>query len=138
MRGVDLESFNNKLKALCAENDIEYVDHYDSFILASGEMAEMYFFKDRIHLNRSGTRKFLSNIDNVFKVLGVANSVSRYQQTFSSNKRFQGFRPIAVPRQRNSPRMSTKYCHICSLNNHNTAECWFNGRNTRQQPRFSR
>ena len=137
-RGVDLESFNNKLKAVCAENDIEYVDHYDSFILASGEMAEMYFFKDRIHLNRSGTRKFLSNIDNVFKILGVANSVSRYQQTFSSNKRFQGFRPIAVPRQRNNPRMSTKYCHICSLNNHNTAECWFNGRNTRQQSRFSR
>lgn len=137
-QGVDLEPFNNKLKALCAENDIEYVDHFDSFLLASGEMAEMYFFRDRTHLNRSGTRKFLTNIDNVFKVLGVANSASRSKRTFSSNKRIQGFRHMAVPRQRYSPRMSSKYCHICSLNNHNTAECWFNGRNTRQQPRFSR
>ena len=30
-RSVDLEPLNNKLKALYAENDIEYVDHYDSF-----------------------------------------------------------------------------------------------------------
>ena len=109
-QSVNLEPFNDKLKALCAENDIEYVDHFASFLLASGEIAEMYFLRDRTHLNRSGTTKFLSNIDNVFKVLGMANSVSRSQQCFPRNKQFYGFRNVVGPRQRNGLRTSAKYC----------------------------
>ena len=137
-QSVDFEPFNDKLKALCAENDIEYVDHFASFLLASGEMAEMYFLRDRTHLNGSGTTKFLSNIDKVFKVLGMANSVSRCQQSFPRNKQSQGFRNVVGLRQRNGLRTSSKNYHICSLSNHNTAECWFNDRNARQQRRFSR
>lgn len=137
-QSIDLEPFNVKLKALCAENDIEYIDHFESFLLASGEMAEMYFFRDRTHLNRSGTTKFLSNIDSTFKVLRGTNSSSQSQQTFPRNKRFQGFSGVSRPRQRYGLHASAKYCHICSLNNHDTVECWFNGRNTGQQRRFPR
>ena len=65
---VDLEPYTNKLKALCAENDLEYINHFDGFLLASGEIPETYFDSDKTHLNMSGTRKFLRNIDSVCNV----------------------------------------------------------------------
>ena len=65
---VDLEPYNDKLKGLCDENNLEYIDHFDGFLLATGEIPETYFHNDKTHLNISGTRKFLLNIDAVCKV----------------------------------------------------------------------
>ena len=65
---VDLETYNDQLKSLCDENDIEFIDHYQNFLLASGEIRASYFWKDKIHLNQHGTRKFLTNTDKVGKV----------------------------------------------------------------------
>ena len=65
---VDLGTYNDQLKSLCDENDIEFIDHYQNFLLASGEIRASYFWKDKIHLNQHGTRKFLTNTDKVCKV----------------------------------------------------------------------
>ena len=61
---VDLEPY----KSLCDENDLEYIDHIDVFLLATGEIPETYFHNDKTHLNMSGTRKFLLNIYAMCKV----------------------------------------------------------------------
>ena len=37
-KSVDLKPYNDILKKICDENDIELIDNYDSFLLASGEM----------------------------------------------------------------------------------------------------
>ena len=37
---ADLESYNEQLKALCDENDIDFINHYDDFLLASGELPD--------------------------------------------------------------------------------------------------
>ena len=37
---ADLESYNEQLKALCGENDIDFINHYDDFLLASGELPD--------------------------------------------------------------------------------------------------
>ena len=74
---VDIEPYNDKLKSWCDENDVEYIDQKsDSFSLATGEIAETFFNSDKTHLNASGTRKFLANIDTVCKVTKLANLVT--------------------------------------------------------------
>ena len=57
---VDMEPYNDKLKSLCDENDLEYIDHFDSFSLATGEIA----LNDKTHLMHH-----LANIDTVCKVV---------------------------------------------------------------------
>ena len=65
---ANLEPFNEQLKSLCEENDIEFINNFDNFMYASGELPKTYFKKDKIHLNYNGTMKLLSNIDNSIKV----------------------------------------------------------------------
>ena len=67
-----MEPYNDKHKSLCDENDLEYIDHFDSFSLATDEIAETYFYNNTTRLNASGTRKFLANIPTVCKVAKLA------------------------------------------------------------------
>ena len=89
---VDIEPYNDKLKSLCDEIDLEFIDHFDSFSLATGEIAETYFYSDKTHLNASGTRKFLANIDTVCKVAKLANLLNNNAQISPPKKYFQSSR----------------------------------------------
>ena len=129
---VDLVPYNKLLQSLCADNAVEFVDNYNSFLLASGEIADTYFCKDKVHINTEGTRSLLCNIDKLHRVtrqyttLEQHNLSQGYRQGFRRNTR--GF---TSRRYQSSPnyRSSHKYCHICSRNGgHSTQECWFNGR----------
>ena len=130
--------YNDKLKSLCDENDLEFIDHFDSFSLATGEIAETYFYSDKTHLNVSGTRKFLANIDTVCKVAKLANLLNNNAQVIPPKKYFQSSRRGTRPPPRRENRSSPRYCHICTMNNHATIECWFNGRNTGMQGKYNR
>ena len=122
-----------------AEKDIDYIDHYNSFLLASGDIADSYFHRDMVHPNYSGIRKMLKNIDAVH---GITNSHT-------------GSRPY-VPARRTSTylkrsgfssafctngidyRNRAKYGHICLIRGHDTHDCWFNDRCASQTGRMSR
>ena len=41
---VDLKPYNQTIQDICSENDIEFIDNYESFLLASGEMPDSYFY----------------------------------------------------------------------------------------------
>ncbi|MCG8048029.1 MAG: SGNH/GDSL hydrolase family protein, partial [Candidatus Thiodiazotropha endolucinida] len=125
-KDVDLEPYNEKLRTICEDNDIDFIDHYNGFLLATGEMPETHFYKDKIHLNSFGTRKFLSNVDKVCK---IAKSLSFAGQRTSGSTIFHNSRRSSVPAamRYRSPR---KYCHICAVNGHSTDECWYNGRSS--------
>ena len=116
-----------KLRSLFEENDIEFVNHYDGFLLASGEMPDLYFLRDNVHFNAFGTRKLLYNIDKLHKITkpisySVQTSSSRgFRQTARGNNTHSKFRGHCHP---------LNYCHICSRNGHSTQECWFKGRNS--------
>ena len=56
---------------MCATKDVEFIEHYNAFLLASGHMADSYYHKDKLHLNSFGTRKLLKNIDAMYKVTNV-------------------------------------------------------------------
>ena len=43
---VDLQSYNETLKSLCADNAVELVENYDSFLLANGQLVDSYYLKD--------------------------------------------------------------------------------------------
>ena len=123
-KGIDLEPYNEKLKSLCEENNIDFVDNFDSFFLASGELPTTYYRYDKIHLNVNGTKKLLSNIDNVYKILGPASQ--RKITAPSRLSQLTGNR--SGPRSASGPRSFPKFCHICNVRSHGTQECWFNGR----------
>ena len=65
---VDLKPFNQILKSICEDNNLQFIDNNDTFLLASGAMPESYFDNDKVHLNVSGTRKLLANINAVHRV----------------------------------------------------------------------
>ena len=62
---VDLSPYDDRLKSLCDAYEVEYVDNFKSFLLASGEIPDSYFLSDNVHLNSFGLRKLLSNINRV-------------------------------------------------------------------------
>ena len=121
---VDLAPYNRQLKLLCDENHVDFIDHYDSFLLASGELPTSYYHRDKVHLNVGGTRKLLHNIDRLCKVAG--STVSSEAESRGRGPRSRGPRNVA-PTDRRSQR-SPKFCHICSMSNHNTCDCYFNSR----------
>ena len=45
---VDLSAYNNKLRQLCDAFDTEIVENYQNFLLASGELPESYYSRDKI------------------------------------------------------------------------------------------
>ena len=67
-KSVDLKPYNDILKTICNQNDIEFIDNYDSFLLASCEMLSTFFDHDKLDLNNQGTRRLLSCINKVITV----------------------------------------------------------------------
>lgn len=122
---VDLDPYNKRLKALCQDKNIEFVDHYNGFLLASGDVADSYFQRDKVHLNSHGVRKLLQNLDTVQKVTEYgaktdnAGPIKRNQY----NRQQPGSQPKG-----NGIQASPNYCHICRRRGHSTERCWYNGR----------
>ena len=123
-RGIDLEPYNEQLKSLCDENNIDFVNHFDSF-LESGKLQHSYYRHDKVHLNVNGIGKLLSNVNNVYKV-----TQSTPKRRFLSYRgRSQHIGKWSGPPSNRGPRPFPQYCHICCIRGHSTQECWFNSRN---------
>ncbi|MCG8077802.1 MAG: SGNH/GDSL hydrolase family protein, partial [Candidatus Thiodiazotropha taylori] len=129
---VDLEPFNETLKSLCADNAVEFVDNYDSFLLATGEQADSYYTSDKTHINMAGTRKLLRSINEIHQIIATQRTGDQRKNRsgFNRNHNYVGYKPNHT-NNRNS-RRSPKYCHICRRGgSHCTDECWYNGRHER-------
>ena len=59
------------LKILCETHEIDLIEHYNGFLLASGDMADSYFYNDKTHANSCGTRKLLRIIDTVHRITTI-------------------------------------------------------------------
>ena len=121
----DIEPYNEELRSLCADNAVEFVDNFKSFLLANGELPNTVFYNDKVHINAVGTRMLLANINGLHQIVRTsaprAQHIFRYHNGSRTQNRKQGFQPY-------SP--TGRYCHICSRNGgHSTQECWFNARN---------
>ena len=67
--GHDMKPFNLAIKQLCNDYDVEFIDHHDSFIMASGKIPKSLFCADKVNLRPLGTASLVSNIDSVCKIL---------------------------------------------------------------------
>ena len=74
-------------------------------LLKEAASAASYFWKDKIHLNQHGTRKFLTNIDKVCK---VKRSAVLDQKTVQVGRMRQGSRCGIGPPARRGPRSMSK------------------------------
>ena len=123
-KSADLEPYNDTLKSLCAENNTEFIDHYQNFLLASGEIPASYFWTGKLHLNQHGIRKLITDIDRTCKIkrVHVPN-----QNRYRSNRPMMGSRRVvAPPAYRGRQQMS----RLCWTNSHTTQQCWYNGRSS--------
>ena len=109
---VNLDPYNKGLKTLCATKDIEFIDHYNGFLLAPGDTADSYLYKDKLHPNSFGTKKLLKNSVAVYQVTnGGTNSKAP-----GPVKGFTFVWRSGFPAKGSGP----KYCHICSMKGHST------------------
>ena len=87
--GEDIESFREHYKSLIDTfNDgnkyivvsglltrdsvyLEPNNNYDSFLLATGELVDSYYFKDKVHINMTSMIKLLENINKFRKVCNM-------------------------------------------------------------------
>ena len=72
------------LKKICDENDIEFIDNYDSFLLASGEMPSSFYHHDKLHLNVHGTKRLLLSMNKVITVTKNSPRQSSSQRSYSA------------------------------------------------------
>ena len=147
---VDLNPFDACLKTLCETKHVEFVDHYNGFLLASNDIADSYYHKDKLHPNAFGTRKLLRNLDVVHRVTnpnagtqpagparrtgslaGRAGCIPRgrgYQNGQYRNGPYNGpnhnGQYLNGPNQNGPNQNGPKYCHICSMRGHRTQDCW--------------
>ena len=75
----------------------------------------------KIHLNHGGIRKFFQNIEKHCKVMGP---------TVSSRAESPIHRRRSMSVAGTGYHFSSRYCHICSMRNHSTHDCWFNVRHS--------
>ena len=121
---ANLEPYNEVLRSVCDDNEVEFVENYKSFLLATGELPLAFFHKDKLHINIAGTRKLLANIDKLHRVTRAPAAPSQQHYKYQKRSGYQAF-----PNTK-SHHPAAKFCHICSrTGNHNTQECWYNGRN---------
>ena len=116
---VNLDPYNKGLKTLCATKDVGFIDHYNGFLLASGDMADSYFHNDELHPNSFGTKKLLKNIDAVHQVTNEGTNF----KTPGPRKGFTFVRRSGFPAKGRGYQSGPKYCHICSMKGHSTQDC---------------
>ena len=61
-KGANIEPYNEQLKSLCEENDIEFYNNFDKNK------------RDKFHLNYNGTKKLLSNTDKINEKEAISNA----------------------------------------------------------------
>ena len=125
---VNLGPFNDRLKTLCESYEIEYVDNFTSFLLASGEIPDSYFQKDKVHLNNFGLRRLLSNIDSAHSIMSkrpVPSAERQYNARQSGFRRPRSGHGYGRGSRGRQPVLS--FCQNCSRNGHETHECRANG-----------
>ena len=149
-KGVDISPYNDRLKLLCEAYEMEYVDNYKGFLMASGEIPGSYFQRDKTHLNSFGLRKLLSDLNRVHHITrphqesAPRNNINDQRPGISPRSHYRngphsGYRHGAGGRTyRHGNHFTSKFCHICSIDGHETRECWFNGRNNGWSERNNR
>ena len=68
-KGYDIKAFNFKIKKLCQEHDVEFVDHHDSFVMGSGEVPRSLFYGDKISIRPAGTATLVCNLESKCRIL---------------------------------------------------------------------
>ena len=80
------------LKSMCADNIVELFYNYDSFLLATGELVVSYYSKDKVHINMTGTRKLLENINKVHKICNMQRAHRQHTDHYNFRQRQTTFR----------------------------------------------
>ena len=136
---VDLNPFNDRLKTICEAYEVEYIENFKSFLLASGEIPASYYQSVKVHLNNFWLRRLLSNVDRVHAIMCKSPAKSNDRQIYSPQSGF--CRPNAAHGYARGKQFVQKVCHNCSRDGQETRECRANrvrqfGRGRQHVPKF--
>ena len=99
---ANLDPYNERLRNLYEDQNIDFVDSYNSFLLASGDLADSVFHRDGVHPNSFGIKQMLKNIDVYHRVTAPGTT----------------FKPYGSVRRRNSYQTQSYNFHFCNLDIH--------------------
>ena len=90
--GTDMKQFNDILKDISNQNEAQFINNHNSFIMASGELPFDFFHADQVNLKFSGTRKLVHNIHDSCPILPQVNRYRNAQA--ASNGKMQRLRHL--------------------------------------------
>ena len=104
---TDVEMYDNALRRLCEDMGVAYVRNFKSFVLQSGELPDLYYHADKVHLRERGTARLLLNINESCDILSRKHLSSAKNNTLNysgGNRRHQPpSRPNYRAEDRDSP-----------------------------------
>ena len=127
---VNLNPYNERLRTMCEDQGIDFVDSYNGFLLASGDLADSYFHRDKVHPNSFGIKKMLKNIDVLHRVTAPGENYKNFKSSNSVRRKYSHHSQSYNSSYKTHFQNRSQYCHICRKNGHSTTDCWYNGRNT--------
>ena len=80
---ANLDPYNGRLRTLCEDQNIDFVDSYNSFLLVSGDLADSYFHRDGVNPNSFRIKKMLKNIDFYHRVTAAPGTSFNPSGSFS-------------------------------------------------------
>lgn len=134
----DVSELNSLLSSLCREHSIQVVEMEKHFCSQEGTPVLRYYGRDKIHLSKSGVRRFLDSIEKTCDNLSLidnfelcvygiprARQNTQHRQAVPKNGRNNQPNQRRHPRQNRSPIRQNRSgnCVKCGETNHTTFDC---------------
>ena len=112
------EKYNKELNSICRQENIDFVNHSENFLLKNGKIVNGLLYSDGVHLTKDGTSLLINNINDKVGILKHKND----QNETPPNGAPKGNNNVHVRPPRRRP------CFNCGENNHSQNHCRFNTR----------
>jgi hypothetical protein len=112
------EKYNKELKSICRQENIDFVNHLENFLLKNGKIVNGLLYSDGVHLTKDGTSLLINNINDKVGILKHENDKNETPPN-GAPKRNKNVH-VRPPRRRP--------CFNCGENNHSQNQCRFNAR----------
>lgn len=67
------EKYNKELNSICRQENIDFVNHSENFLLKNGKIVNGLLYSDGVHLTKDGTSLLINNISDKVGILKHKN-----------------------------------------------------------------
>ena len=123
---VNVTQVNELIKQLASQTSSTFINVYESFVYGDGRPVNIFYGKDRVHLNPTGTRALIMAINNVVEIIKRRNYDQR-RQTGSNDHVYISREHVTgdhfYRRHANTSNLTRVHCRHCGRDNHTSEDC---------------